>query len=148
MAFLSSLDIVGSALSAERFRMNVVMQNIANAQTTETADGEPYRRKQVVFQERQLNFDEALQQASGKSNENMGSGGVRVTDVVESDADFKPVYDPSNPNADENGYVLYPNVDTTEEMVDLMDSSNAYETNLTVLSVMKAMINKTLDINK
>lgn len=143
MAFLGSLDIVGSALSAERFRTDVIMQNIANARTTRTEDGEPYRRQQVVFEERELNFDQVLDGAQEQT-----SGGVRVANVVESDRDFQQVYDPSNPDADENGYVLYPNVDTTEEMVDLMAASNAYDANLTVLSVMKSMINKTLEMNK
>lgn len=139
MAFLSSLDIVGSALTAERYRTDIIMQNIANEKTTMTESGEPYRRKQVVFEERPLSFEDTLKQAQG---------GVRIADVVESDRDFKPVYDPTHPQADENGYVLYPNVDTTEEMVDLMAASNAYESNLTVFSVMKAMITKTLDLSK
>lgn len=143
MAFLGSLDIVGSALSSERFRTDVIMQNIANARTTRTEDGEPYRRQQVVFEERPLDFGQALDDAQKDV-----SGGVRVADVVESDRDFQQVYDPTNPDADENGYVLYPNVDTTEEMVDLMAASNAYDANLTVLSVMKSMINKTLEMNK
>ena len=143
MAFLGSLDIVGSALSAERFRTDVIMQNIANARTTRTEDGEPYRRQQVVFEERELNFNQVLDGAQEQT-----SGGARVANVVESDRDFQQVYDPSNPDADENGYVLYPNVDTTEEMVDLMAASNAYDANLTVLSVMKSMINKTLEMNK
>lgn len=139
MAFLGSLDIVGSALSAERFRMDVTLQNISNAKTTRTENGEPYRRQQVVFQERELTFDETLDKVSG---------GVQVADVVKSDRDFHPVYDPSHPDADENGYVLYPNVDTTEERLDLMTASTAYEANLTALSVMKAMINRTLEMNK
>ncbi len=139
MAFLGSLDIVGSALSAERFRMDIAAQNLANANTTRTEDGEPYRRQQVVFEERQLTFDETL---------NNVSGGVQVAQVVQSDRDFQSVYDPTHPDADENGYVLYPNVDTTEERLDLMTASTAYEANLTALSVMKAMINSTLDMNK
>lgn len=139
MAFLGSLDIVGSALSAERFRMDISLQNLANAHTTRTANGEPYRRQQVVFEERELTFDQALENVSG---------GVQVAEVVKSDRDFKPVYDPTHPDADENGYVLYPNVDTTEERLDLMTASTAYEANLTALSVMKAMVNRTLEMNK
>lgn len=139
MAFLSSLDIAGSALTAERHRTDTILQNIANAKTTMTENGEPYRRKQVVFEERPLTFQETLDKASG---------GVRVADVVESDRDFKLVYDPTHPQADEEGYVRYPNVDTTEEMLDLMAASNAYEANMTALSVMKSMINKTLEFGK
>lgn len=137
MSFISSLDIVGSALTAERFRADIITQNIANATTTVTSTGEPYRRQQVVFKEIPLSFDEEL---------NKAKGGVRLTQVVESQRDFVPVYDPSHPQANEEGYVMYPNVDTTEEMVDLMAASNAYEANLTALSVIKAMINKTLEL--
>ena len=149
MAFLGSLDIVGSALTAERFRMDISLQNMANAKTTRTQDGTPYRRQQVVFEERKLDFNSALEQAnSAMQTAGSVSGGVRVADVVKSDRDFLPVYDPTHPHANEEGYVLYPNVDRTEEMLDLMTASNAYEANLTVLSVMKAMINKTIEFNK
>ena len=154
MAFLGSLDIVGSALSAERTRMDVTLQNISNANTTRTEDGTPYRRQQVVFEERELNCETALTQGqanasgAGGAARTQTTGGVRVAEVVESDRDFLSVYDPTHPDADENGYVQYPNVDTTEEMLDMMTASNAYSTNLTVLSVMKAMINKTLEAGK
>ena len=139
MSFLSSLDIVGSALTTQRLRTDVIAQNITNRNTTVTASGEPYRRKQVVLQERELTFEETLSRVEG---------GVQVAAVVDSDRDFKQVYDPTNPEANEEGYVLSPNVDVTEEMIDLMAASNAYEANLTVLSVVKAMITKTLDMNK
>lgn len=137
MSFLSSLDIVGSALTAERYRVNTIMQNIANADTTVTSSEEPYRRKQVVFQERSLSFSETLDQVSG---------GVQVAAVVESDREFQSVYDPTHPLADEDGYVLYSNVDTTEEQIDLLAASNAYEANLTVLSLVKSMITKTMEM--
>lgn len=143
MSFCSSLDIVGSALTAERFRTDIITQNIANAETTVTSSGDPYRRQQVVFKEIPLTFSEELDKASGKEK-----GGVKVAQVVESDRDFKLVYDPTNPQADEEGYVKYPNVDKTEEMIDLMAASNAYEANLTALAVVKAMINKTLQMGK
>lgn len=157
MALFSSLDITGSALTAERFRTDVVLQNIANADTTKTASGEPYRRQQVVMQDIPLTFEEELKKASSSKSsattssqtaatQDVVSGGVKVTKVVQSDRDFTLRYDPDNPEADANGYVKYPNVDKTEEMVDLMAASNAYESNLTALSVVKAMINKTLDM--
>lgn len=139
MAFCSSLDIVGSALTAERFRTNIITQNLANAETTETSSGEPYRRQQVVMQELPLSFDDEL---------NKAKGGVQISQVVESDREFISKYEPDNPNADENGYVLYPNVDRTEETIDLMAASNAYEANLTALSVVKAMINKAIEIGQ
>lgn len=146
----SSLDIAGSALTAERFRTDIILQNIANAETTKTESGEPYRRQQVTMQDIPLSFEQELKKASsgGKStaNSEVTRGGVRVTSVVQSDREFAKRYEPDNPDADADGYVLYPNVDKTEEMVDLMAASNAYEANLTALSVVKAMINKTLDM--
>ena len=141
MSFSSSLDIVGSALTAERFRTDIITQNIANASTTVTSGGEPYRRQQVVFEEIPLTFSEELSKA--KSN-----GGVRVSTIVKSEREFKKVYDPTNPQADAEGYVLSSNVDTTEEQLDLLAASNAYEANLTALVVVKAMINKTIEMNK
>ena len=105
MGFLGSLGITGSALTAERFRSDIILQNIANSETTETESGGPYRRKQVTFSETPLTFQQELDRVSG---------GVSVSEVTESDRAFESVYDPSNPNADANGYVLYPNVDTTE----------------------------------
>lgn len=138
MSFCSSLDIVGSALTAERFRTDIITQNLANANTTETSGGEPYRRQLVTFEEIPLSFSDELSRA--------GSGGVRVSDVTKSDADFRLVYDPTNPEANEEGYVRTSNVDTTEEQVDLLAASNAYEANLTALSVVKAMINRTIEM--
>ncbi len=140
MAFLNSLNTIGSALTAERFRTDIILQNIANQNTTRTENGEPYRRKQVIFHEKTQSFDEVLNNVSG--------GGVRVTKVVESQEDFKPVYDPDHPDADEDGYVLYPNVDNTEEQIDLMEASRVYEANVTALAVVKAMATKALEIGK
>ena len=140
MAFLNSINIIGSALTAERFRSDIILQNIANQNTTRTESGEPYRRKQVIFQEREQSFSDALKKVTG--------GGVRVTEVVESQEDFKPVYDPDHPDADEDGYVYYPNVNNTEDQVDLMDASRVYEANVSALSVVKAMASKALEIGK
>ncbi len=139
MSFSTSLDIVGSALTAERFRTDIITQNIANAQTTETSSGEPYRRQLVVFEEIPLAFSEELDKAKS-------GGGVRVSNVVKSDDEFKLIYDPTNPDANAEGYVQSSNVDTTEEQVDLLAASNAYEANLTALSVVKAMINRTIEM--
>ena len=144
MSFLDSMNIAGSAMTAERFRMDVALQNIANANTTRTPSGEPYRRKQVVFQERAIDFQSALADASNR----IERGGVRVTEVVESQRDFTPVYAPSHPDANEDGYVMYPNVNLTEERVDLMAASNAYDANLTALAVVKSLALKALEIGK
>ncbi len=139
MPFCSSLDIVGSALTAERFRSDIILQNLANANTTKTSGGEPYRRKMVTFEEIPLTFAEELDKAKS-------GGGVKVSNVVKSDADFRLIYDPTNPEANAEGYVESSNVDTTEEQVDLLAASNAYDANLTALSVVKAMINKTIEM--
>ena len=144
MSFMKSMDIVGSALTAERFRMDTILQNIANSNTTRTPEGEPYRRKQVVFQERAIDFQSALADASNR----IERGGVRVTEVVECQRDFTPVYAPSHPDANEDGYVMYPNVNLTEERVDLMAASNAYDANLTALAVVKSLALKALEIGK
>lgn len=138
MAFLSSLDITGSALTAQKYRSDIISHNITNAKTTVTASGEPYRRQQVVFQERPMQFSDELKRAQ--------SGGVRIAAVVESDREFQRVFDPDHPQADEEGYVLMPNVDTTEEIMDLMELSNAYDANLTALSVVKSMISKAMNL--
>ncbi len=144
MSMLSSLDITGSALTAERFRMNVILQNLANIETTRTAEGTPYRRRQVVFTEKPIDFQNMLETERLRR----GEGGVHVTKVVESDRDFIPVYDPSHPDANEEGYVLKPNVNRTEEQIDLMAASRAYEANLTALNVIKATALKALEIGK
>lgn len=143
-SMLQTLKITGSALTAERFRMNIIAQNMANINTTRTASGEPYRRKQVIFEERGLDFRSALADEEYK----LKNGGVRAAKVVESQRDFTPVYDPGNPEADENGYVMYPNVNRTEEQIDLMAATRAYEANLTVLNTVKATINKALEVIK
>lgn len=144
MAFLGSLDITGSALTAERFRTDLIAQNIANAKTTVTASGTPYRRKQVVFEERPMTFQNVLDNASQQL---ASGGGVQAASVVESQRPFQKVYDPDNPNADKQGYVEYPNVDSSEEMMDMMAASNAYQLNLTVLGVQKSMISKALQMS-
>lgn len=146
MSFLDSMNLVGSALTAERFRMDVALQNLANQNTTaDPATGqEPYRRKQVVFQERGVSFRDALKNEAAR----VQGGGVRVTQVVESQRDFVPVYDPDHPHANEDGYVMYPNVNSTEERIDLMGASNAYEANLTALKLVQSLALKALDIGK
>lgn len=149
MSFLDSMSITGSALTAERLRMDVALQNIAAAKVTRSETDEdgnavPYARRQVIFQEKAVDFGRLLRDQSDKQ---LG-GGVRVTRVVKNERDFIPVYDPDHPDANEEGYVLYPNVDTTEERIDLMDASNAYEANLTALGIVKALALKSLEIGR
>lgn len=144
MAFLTTMDITGSALTAERFRMDIIAQNLTNMETTRTENGEPYRRKQVVFQERALTFSDILKRKGAE----LQRGGVEVAEIVESQNDFIPKYDPTHPDADEDGYVMLPNVNRAEEQIDLMAASNAYIANMTVLETIKSMALKTLEIGK
>ncbi len=152
MAFLTSLDIAGSALTAQRLRMDVISQNLTNYNTTRTENGGPYVRKQVVFQERQTGaFARELVNATQKQQQQRTThlGGVRVTAILEdTDTPTRPVYNPSHPDADENGYVQMPNVNTTQEMVDLMESSRSFENSLNLVEVVKGMAMKALEIGK
>ena len=143
MGYLDSLNITGSALTAERFRTDIILQNLANQNTTRTAEGGPYRRKQVVLRENQLDFKSEL----GKAMTNADRGGVYV-EVVESQNPLVPVYDPDHPDANEDGYVMMPNVNSAEEMVDLMAATRAYEANVTALNIAKSMALKALEIGK
>lgn len=148
MSFLNSLDITGSALTAERFRMEIIAQNMANINVTMTPEGTPYRRKQVVLEERGLSFKNVLNNELRTGRGKDVSGGVRVAEVIESKEDFVPVYDPSHPHADANGYVMMPNVDRAEEQVDMMAATTAYSANITVLNAMKTMTMRALEIGK
>ena len=140
MAFMNTLNITGSALTAERYKTDVILQNIANQNVAASTPEDAYQRKQVVFEERKLSFDEVLNKVQG--------GGVRVASTEELNEDVNPVYDPDNPKADENGYVYYHNINNSEEQIDLLETTRAYEANLTALSVVKAMAQKTLEIGK
>ncbi|MEG0338737.1 MAG: flagellar basal body rod protein FlgC [Oscillospiraceae bacterium] len=148
MSFLNSLNITGSALSAERFRMDIIAQNLANIETTMTPEGTPYRRKQTIFEERPMDFGTTLNAAKNKQSKGSSGGGVQIKKIEESQEDFIPVYNPTHPHADANGYVMMPNVDRTEETVDLMAASTAYNANITALNVMKAMTMKALEIGR
>ena len=108
MAFLSAMSVVGSGLTAQQLRLDVISENVTNMQTTRTEGGEPYRRKMVVFeaQNGRESFQAALARAAGRAlTPNNNEGGVRVTEIVEDTSDFKQIYDPSHPDADANGYV-------------------------------------------
>lgn len=140
MAFLSSLNIAGSALTAQRYRMDVISQNIANAETTKTEEGGPYTRKVVVMRERE-NFGELLKK-KGVGN------GVEIAAVEQDPADYKLVYDPTHPDADENGYVRFPNVDMVKEIMDMMSASRSYDANVTVVNAIKNMAASALKIGE
>ncbi len=143
MSFLSSLDISASALSAQRTRMDIIAQNIANADTIKTEDGTPYRRQLVVFEEKN-SFKSYLDGSRKKAK----PAGVRIAAVIKDESPLTPVYDPTNPEADENGYIYMPNVDKTKETIDAMAASNSYNANVTALNAIKAMASRALEIGK
>lgn len=144
VAFLNSIDISGSALTAQRLRMDVISQNIANASTTRTAAGEPYRRRVAVFAERGgTPFQSYLEDATEASG-----GGVVVSSIATDMSNFKSEYDPDHPDADADGYVQYPNVDEVTELVDMMAATRAYEANITALNATKNMALKALEIGR
>jgi flagellar basal-body rod protein FlgC len=150
MGLFDALQISGSGLSAERLRMDVTAENLANAQSTRAADGQPYRRKEVVLQavDGQSGFADALAAANGAAptTSNGQVPGVKVAAITEDPTPGHRVYDPSHPDADANGYVTMPNVDTVTEMVDLMSEQRSYEANVTAMQSAKTMFTKTLDI--
>lgn len=143
MAIFSSFDICASGMTAQRLRSDTISQNLANVNTSRTSDGGPYVRKTVVFTERQgTSFDKILSTTSG-----LVGNGVKVTSIVEdTETPMNMVYDPSHPDADENGYVTYPNVNTVTEMTNLIDASRAYEANVTAFDAAKSMALKGLEI--
>jgi len=148
MGMFDALNVSATGLTAERLRMDVTAENLANAQTTRGADGRPYRRKEVVLAEVQNGgFGSQLAKAMG-ANGAGGSqpGGVEVAGITQDQTPGKLVYDPGHPDADAKGYVRMPNVDTVAEMVDLISSSRAYEANVTAMNAAKQMFSKTLDL--
>lgn len=157
MAFLSALNISASGMTAERMRLDVVSENISNLKTTRTEDGGPYKRKMVVFETvKDRSFQDVLNGAArgvrgrnGRKIGNIGAaGGVRVSEIVEDDRDFKPVYDPLHPDADVDGYVMMPNIDLVKETIDGMSASRGYDANLTAFNAIKAMASKALEIGR
>ena len=146
MGLFQSFNISASGMTAERFRTDIIAENIANLNSTSTPDGGPYRRKIVTFSEREVT---PFSQFYSASKNALVGNGVKVTKVTEDyETDFIKEYDPSNPDADENGYVSYPNVNTVTEMTDLIDATRAYEANTTAFQASKAMAEKGLTIGK
>ena len=147
MGYLSALDISASGLSAQRLWMDTIAQNIANANTTRTENGLPYRRKTVIFEERKAeeSFSSYLKKSS---NELLNAKGVKVSRIVEDQSPYRRVYNPGHPDADEDGYVNMPNVDTITEMVNMISATRAYEANITAINTTKSMAMKALDIIK
>ena len=143
-----ALNVSATGLTAERLRMDVTAENLANAQTTRGADGQPYRRKEVVLSEVSSGgFGSQLAKAIGAGSASRSQpGGVEVSAITQDQTPGKLVYDPGHPDADADGYVRMPNVDTVAEMVDLISASRAYEANVTAMNAAKQMFSKTLDL--
>ena len=139
------MNISGSALTSTRLRLDVISENIANMSTTRTETGDPYRRKFVVFQERTNNPGD-FAAVFNRTQKNIG--GVRVKAIGHDMSEFKLDYNPSHPDADEDGFVRMPNVDLVQEMTDMLAAYRAYEANITALNVFKDMATKTLEIGK
>lgn len=159
MSILTAIKIGAQGMSAERTRLNIASMNLANAQVTRTVDGGPYVPRSVIFEAipyeaedkrgnkgssgiSNISFDDALQQANVKLET------VRVKEVKEDKFPFKEVYDPSHPDADENGIVRLPNVNVMEQMVDVMNASRAYEANVTAINTAKSMAMKAMELGK
>ncbi|RCX15508.1 flagellar basal-body rod protein FlgC [Anaerobacterium chartisolvens] len=147
MSYFSALDIGASALTAQRLRMDVISQNIANANTTRSEDGLPYRRKEVVFEERTQtpSFSSFLEKSSGQYST---GGGVRAAKIVEDSSPFKSVYDPGHPDANNEGYVQMPNVNVITEMVNMISATRSYEAGITSINTTKSMAMKALEIGR
>ncbi|GHT96251.1 flagellar basal-body rod protein FlgC [Betaproteobacteria bacterium] len=136
MSLFNVFQISSSAMSAQSLRLNTVASNLANVDSAVSANGQPYRAKEVVFQ------------ATPVGNSGDASQGVRVTRIVESAAPQRMTYDPGSPLADENGYVAMSNVDPVEEMVNMISASRSYQTNVEVMNTAKQMLTRTLQIGQ
>ena len=150
MGFFDGYNVSSSGMSAQRTRINVVSANIANAKTTHTAEGGPYKKQQVVFEDvllasgKKTNSNEV--EATNNSNTDISLRGVGVKSIIQSDA--KPVmrYEPAHPDANEQGYVAYPDINPVIEMVDLIEATRSYEANVASFNTHKKIDSKTLDI--
>ncbi len=143
MSLFSSLSVSASGMSAERQRAEILVENIANTDTTRTAQGGPYKRRDVVFQSDSVSspFSSFLQSESGT-----GSNGVAVSQIVEDTSEPERRYMPGHPDADKDGYVAFPKMNPAEDMVDLLGASHSYQANVSAISVTKDMIQKSIDL--
>ncbi|MCL1983638.1 MAG: flagellar basal body rod protein FlgC [Clostridiales bacterium] len=165
MSFLRALNISGSALTAQRMRLDAISENISNIDTTRTEKGGPYKRKVVQFQAvGERSFKSALGNAVMRESERhvnhiylrhrlapqtgKGDAGVVVSNIFEDDMPFKTIYDPTHPDADEYGYVQMPNVELVKEVVDAMSASRSYEANVTAVNAIKLMASKALEVGR
>ena len=141
MNLITAMNVNASGLTAQRKRVELSSANLANSQTTRTDEGGPYRRKDVVFQT--ASFQDSLGAALGE-----GIDAVEVSEVIEDQSPFDRRYEPGHPDADAEGYVSYPNVNVMAEMANLVSASKSYEANIAAIGIVKAMINRTLEIGR
>lgn len=139
MDIFTTFDISASALKANRIRLNTISSNIANVETTSTPEGGPYKKKSVYFQTKPISFKEEL---------DTSIQGVEVTKIIEDNEEPKRIYDPSHPDAGDDGYVEMPNISVIKEMVDMMSATRSYEANTTVIKSAKRMALKALEIGR
>jgi len=137
---LSAINASASALDAQRARMEVAVSNLANAESTRSADGRPYRRREVVLES--MTFDPTTAGAEVQAT------GVKVAAVVEDQTEFRQRYEPSHPDADADGFVSVPNVDVPEEMVDMLGAARAYQANLTAIGLIRDTLQRALELAK
>jgi flagellar basal-body rod protein FlgC len=147
MSFFDAISIAASGLTAQRTRMDVTSENLANADTTNGAGGQPYQRQEVVLQQVGGGFSAALSGAMGSAGGPV-AGGVQVSGIVSDPTPDQMVYDPGNPSANPQGYVRMPNVNPVNEMVDMIDESRSYQSDVTAMTTAKQMFEKTLDLLK
>jgi flagellar basal-body rod protein FlgC len=146
--FYDSIEVSASGLSAERLQMDTIANNIANVNTTRTAEGGPFKRQLVIFQQKN-DPTSATPSATGNPTDPASSqAGVQVVGIVADPSPDRLVYDPTHPDADANGYVHYPNIDVVKEMVDMMTASRAYEANVTAIQESRNIGNATMGILK
>ncbi len=151
MSFLQSLNISASGLTAQRQRMDIISENLANKDATRTQNGGPYRRKMVVFTSTNTSnslFNKMLYNNINDINNSNQVRGVEVSQIIEDQEPFKLSYDPTHPDANEDGYVELPNVDSLKETVDMMEAVRSYQANITTLNAIKQMASKALEILK
>ena len=145
MSLFSVLSVSASGMSAQRTRAEVIVQNLANSETTRTPEGGPYRRQDVIFQSApQTSAFSAIFQSEMTDNVN----GVEVADVIQDPSEGEKRYQPGHPDADKDGYVAYPNVNPAEDMVDLLSAQRGYEGNVAAMTAIKDMIQRSIDLLK
>ena len=147
MGMFDAFNINASGLTAQRYRMDVIAENVANANTTRTEDGSPYKRKIVTFEEKNGRYD-SFDTIFGRATARYQGHGVKVSGTFEDKSEGAMVYDPAHPDADENGYVTYPNVNIITEMTNLIDASRSYEANATAFEASKSIAKQGLSLGQ